>query len=142
MAPALDGAAAPAVLLEIPPQSAYVAIVRLAVTSLGRAAGLDEERLDDLKIAISESCANSVLSTQAAGVDGPITVSFRADDECLEVVVGDSGVAPPDDADPADSQGFSTRHIMSMELLKSLVDELELSPRDEGGMQTRLVVRR
>jgi serine/threonine-protein kinase RsbW len=131
------------VLLEIPPQSAYVAIVRLAFTSLGRAAGLDEEKLDDLKIAISESCANAVLSTQEAGVDDPVTISFNADDECLEVVVADAGAVHTEGSvAAADSQGFSTRHIMSMELLKSLVDEFEFSPRDGGGMQTRLMLRR
>jgi anti-sigma regulatory factor (Ser/Thr protein kinase) len=132
----------PVVLLEIPPHSAYVAIVRLAITSLGRTAGLDEERLDDLKIAVSESCANSVLSTQDAGVDAPITIAFSADDRRLEVVVADSGAVESTDADAADSQGFSTRHIMSMELSKTLVDELERSPRDGGGMQTRLLIRR
>ncbi|HEV2756972.1 MAG TPA: ATP-binding protein [Actinomycetota bacterium] len=135
--------AASSVLLEIPPQSAYVAIVRLAFTSLGRAAGLDEEKLEDLKIAISESCANAVLSTQEAGVDAPVTISFTADDDCLEVVVADSGaVHAPGSAETADSQGFSTRHIMSMELLRSLVDEFEFSPRAGGGMQTRLMLRR
>lgn len=136
-----EGAAS--VLLEIPPQSAYVAIVRLALTSLGRAAGLDEEKLDDLKIAISESCANAVLSTQEAGVDAPVSISFTADDECLEVVVADSGaVHAPDAIAAADSQGFSTRQIMSLELLRSLVDEFEFSPRAGGGMQTRLMLRR
>lgn len=141
MTPALERTA-PVVLLEIPPQSAYVAIVRLAITSLGRNAGLDEERLDDLKIAVSESCANSVLSTQDAGADAPISISFSVDDERLEVVVGDSGAVGAGDADAADSQGFSTRHIMSMELLKTLVDEFEFSPREGGGMQTRLLIRR
>ena len=131
------------IYLEIPPQSAYVAIVRLAVTSLGRAAGLDEEKLDDLKIAISESCANAVLSTQESGVDAPVSISFTAGPDALEVVVADSGAAEPSgDASVADSQGFSTRDIMSMELLKSLVDEYELSPRDGGGMQARLTLRR
>lgn len=134
---------APSVHLEIPPQSAYVAIVRLAVTSLGRAAGLDEEKLDDLKIAISESCANAVLSTQEAGVDAPVAISFTARPDRLEVVVADSGaVHTSDGVSPADSQGFSTRAIMSMELLKSLVDEFEFSPREGGGMQTRLMLRR
>ncbi|MFN2588412.1 MAG: ATP-binding protein [Actinomycetota bacterium] len=134
---------AASILLEIPPHSAYVAIVRLAFTSLGRVAGLDEEKLDDLKIAISESCATAVLSTQEAGVDAPVTISFTADEERLEVVVADSGaVASTGEVDAADSQGFSTRDVMSMELLKSLVDEFELSPREGGGMQTRLMLRR
>ena len=131
----------PAVRLEIPPQSAYVAIARLAITSLGRAAGLDEERLDDLKIAISESCANAVLSVQEAGVDTPIEISFLAGGDALEVVVGHSGPAHAEAAE-SDSQGFSTQRVMSMALLRSLVDEFDLSPREGGGMQARLLLKR
>lgn len=133
---------APSVRLEIPPQSAYVAIARLAVTSLGRAAGLDEEKLDDLKIAISESCANAVLSVQEAGIDAPIEIGFTAHDEALEVVVGHGGPETGGHAAEADSQGFSTQAVMSMALLRSLVDELELTPRAGGGMQARLLLRR
>jgi serine/threonine-protein kinase RsbW len=134
---------APTVRLEIPPQSAYVAIVRLAIASLGRAAGLDEEKLDDLKIAISESCANAVLSVQEAGSGSPIEIAFTAGADALEVLVAHPGMTPPDDEGPAaDSHGFSTQRVMSMALLRSLVDELDLSPRNDGGMQARLVLRR
>ena len=131
----------PSVRLEIPPQSAYVAIARLAITSLGRAAGLDEEKLDDLKIAISESCANAVLAVQEAGVDAPIEISFTAGADALEVVVGHSGPGHAETSE-ADSQGFSTQRVMSMALLRSLVDELDLSPRAGGGMQARLLLNR
>lgn len=132
----------PSVRLEIPPHSAFVAIARLAVTSLGRTAGLDEEKLDDLKIAISETCANAVLSVQEAGVDSPIEIAFTARDDELEVVVGHAGAASDIDAPDADSHGFSTQRVMSMALLRSLVDELELTPRGDGGMHARLLLRR
>ena len=134
---------APSVRLEIPPQSAYVAIARLAVTSLGRAAGLDEEKLDDLKIAISESCANAVQCVQESGVESPIRISFAADEHALEVVVSHSGETDADAAaGEADSQGFSTQRVMSMALLRSLVDELDLTPREGGGMDARFLLRR
>ncbi|MDQ3981660.1 MAG: ATP-binding protein [Actinomycetota bacterium] len=142
MTSALEQASA-TVRLEIPPQSAYVAIVRLATTSLGRAAGLDEERLDDLKIAVSEACANAVLSTQEAGADDPITISITEAGDFVEVIVGDAATIEVDgDVSTADSQGFSTRRVMSTALLKSLVDEFELAPRAGGGTQTRLMLRR
>ena len=132
----------PSVRLEIPPHSAYVAIARLAITSLGRTAGLDEEKLDDLKIAISEACANAVLSVQEAGIDSPIEIAFAARGDLLEVVVAHGGAAADADAPEADSHGFSTQRVMSMALLRSLVDEIELTPRVDGGMQARLLLRR
>ena len=57
------------VQLEIPPRSPYVGVVRLALSSLARAAGLDEEKVDDIKIAVSEACANAVLNNEEANSD-------------------------------------------------------------------------
>ncbi len=142
MASALERTS-PTVRLEIPAQSAYVAIARLAITSLGRATGVDEEKLDDLKIAISESCANAVLCVQESGVQSPIDIAFTAGADALEVVVSHAGEIRGDlTAADADSHGFSTQRVMSMALLRSLVDELDLSPRAGGGMQARLLLRR
>jgi serine/threonine-protein kinase RsbW len=50
------------VKLEVPPRSAYVGVVRLALASLARTAGIDEESIEHLKIAVSEACANAVLA--------------------------------------------------------------------------------
>ena len=122
--------------LEIPPRSPYVGVARLAVSSLARNAGLDEEKVDDLKIAVSEACTNAV--EEVAG-DEPISISWEEIEGRVTVVIGDRRPSF-DDADPIDTQGFSTRLTMSLALLESLVDEFELTPRDGGGYCTRLVV--
>ncbi|HEX2294045.1 MAG TPA: ATP-binding protein [Actinomycetota bacterium] len=141
MTPALEQTV-PQVRLEIPPQSAYVAIARLAITSLGRAAGVDEEKLDDLKIAVSESCANALFALQESGADSPIEIAFSAGPDALEVVVSHAGPAVDTGGDEADSHGFSTQRVMSMALLRSLVDELDVAPRSGGGVRARLLLRR
>ncbi len=133
----------PSVELEIPAQSVYVGLVRLAVASLARAAALDEEKVDDLKIAVSESCANAVLSTEEAGKDAPITVSWTESDDAFVIEVADAGGGPSFyDGDALDSGGFSSRIMMSMELMKALVDRYEFNANDAGGMSARLVVSR
>ncbi|MGH2820568.1 MAG: ATP-binding protein [Actinomycetota bacterium] len=133
----------PLVELEIPSRSAYVAVVRLALASLARSAGLDEEVVDDLKIAVSEACANAVLSHEEAGVDAPVSVSWIEEEDRLAVEIADRG-APydPDSPEPADGSGFSSRFTMSIALLKSLVEDCEFGPREGGGMCTRLVFSR
>jgi serine/threonine-protein kinase RsbW len=130
--------------LEIPSRSAYVAVVRLALAALARSRGLDEEVVDDLKIAVSEACANAVLSNEAAGIDAPVTVGWIEDGDRLVVDVGDRGEVydPNDPAAEYDSQGFSTRSLMSFSLLSSLADSCEMSPRPGGGMTAHLVFRR
>jgi anti-sigma regulatory factor (Ser/Thr protein kinase) len=127
--------------LEIPPSPVYVGVVRLAVASLARAAGLDEETVDDLKIAVSEACATAVLGLERSDAHDPITITFSEDGGRLELEVADR--APVDvESDPEDSQGFDSRSTMSLALLESLVDECHITPRDGGGTITRLSVTR
>lgn len=127
--------------IEIPPRSVYVGVVRLAVASLARSAGLDEEVVDDLKIAVSEACANSVLGLESTGSDERISITFTDDGPSLVLEVADR--APqPSDAPVEDSQGFDTRSVMSTALLRSLVDDCTISPRDGGGSVTVLSLHR
>lgn len=127
--------------LQIPPRSPYVGVVRLALSSLARTAGLDEERVDDLKIAVSEACANAVINNEEAGSDEPVAVTWSDDASHVVIDVGDRGenqsMPGPHDVD---TQGFSTRAVMSMALLKSLVDGCEFMAREGGGTTTRLMI--
>ena len=132
------------VQLQIPPRSPYVGVVRLAVSALARSAGVDEETVDDLKIAVSEACANAVLSQEEAGSDAPVEVTWDQVDAAIHIEVSDRGKTVEMDGSPdaVDTQGFSTREVMSIALLRSLVDGCEFHPRDGGGMTTRLVISR
>jgi len=126
------------VQLEIPAQSVYVGVVRLALASIARAAGVDEERLDDLKIAVSEACANAVLSAQQGSSGLPVTITWRETPERFTIEVLDRGgsFAP----EPEDSLTGDDRLDLSVALLRSLVDECEFDSRPEGGMVTRLIL--
>ena len=133
----------PTVELEIPSRSPYVGVVRLAMASLARSAGFDEEAVDDLKIAVSEACANSVLSNEEAGVTSGVNVTWELHDDRLVIEVADRGnVYDPDGPPQEDSQGFHSRWFMSVALLQSLVDDSEFVPRDGGGMIARLIFTR
>ena len=123
--------------LEIPARSVYVGVVRLALASVARQAGLDEERVDDLRIAVSEACANAVLAED----DSPasvVRVAWREEPDRVVVEVVDDGrhTLP----NPEDSLVGAERMDMSVALLRSLVDECSFEPRPEGGMTTRLTL--
>jgi anti-sigma regulatory factor (Ser/Thr protein kinase) len=129
--------------LQIPARSPYVGVVRLALSSLARTAGMDEETLDDLKIAVSEACANAVLAGEEAGSEEAITVHWTEEEERLMVDIADPAGSPPDpDAAELDTGGFSSRLMMSSALLETLVDSCEIEPVVTGGIRTRLVVNR
>jgi anti-sigma regulatory factor (Ser/Thr protein kinase) len=129
----------PTVDLAIPPRSAYVGVVRLVVSSLARTAGIEETAVDDLKIAVSEACANAVLSNEEAGSVAPVSIEWHEDDEGVEVRVGDRGQVYQGGGP---EEPFADRLSMSVALLGSLVDDFSFEPRPDGGMLTRLIVRR
>jgi serine/threonine-protein kinase RsbW len=113
--------------------------VRLAVASLARGAGFDEERVDDIRIAVSEAATNAVLTNEEASVDEAVTVAWRQGHGRAVVEVGDRGGTPdPNGASLEDSQGFSSRIVMSEALLRELADELVFEPREGGGTTARL----
>ena len=117
-------------------------MVRLALASLARSAGLDEEGVDDLKIAVSEACANAVLAQEESGSEDPVKVSWTDQGQRVVVEVGDRGRSQQEPDAAFDSQGFSSRAVLSGALLQSLADEVEYLPRDGGGTQTRITFKR
>lgn len=130
--------------MEIPPRSQYVGVVRLALASLARAAALQEDAVDDLKIAVSEACTNAVLSNESAGVDQPVSISWAEESDRIVVEIGDRGrlYEGGGPRDSWDSGNITPRVTMSVALLSTLVDECEFVPREGGGTLARLVVDR
>lgn len=132
----------PLVSLEIPPRSPYVGVVRLTVAALARNIGLDEATVEDLRIAVSEACANAVLINEESGSEEAVVIDWLQEEGRLVVQVGDRGPGPAGDASAVDTDGFSSRLAMSVALLDSLVDEFSYQPREGGGTTARLVVNR
>ena len=122
--------------LEIPPRSAYVGLVRLAVAGMARLAGVDEERVDDLKIAVSEACANAVLESSDSPEAAPVSVSWRSFGDRVTVEIGDRNTGRP--GRPSGEE-WAERQELSAALLRTLVDDCEFAETDAGRI-TRLTL--
>ena len=130
----------PTIEIAIPPRSVYVGVVRLTIATLARNVGLDEDRVDDLRIAVSEACTSAVLAHEEAGNHEAVVVMWQ--EEGGRLVIDVEGRAPaPADVESEDSQGFSTRSVLSQALLDSLVDATEVTT-DAGTTRTRLILNR
>ncbi len=67
------------VVLTIPLKPEYVALCRLALTALGAQAGLDDETLADLKLAVTEACSNFMGRSPTLGPNGQVDSSVRVE---------------------------------------------------------------
>lgn len=129
------------VTLAIPARPEFVGVVRLAVTSLARELGLDEERVDDLKIAVSEACINVMASPNGSGAPGQISMSWDAADEGATVEIAGRGIvgAPKPSADAGSG---ASRYSFSHDLLEALMDGYEIESGPDGSTVRLKVARR
>jgi serine/threonine-protein kinase RsbW len=134
------------VTLEIPPRRDHLALVRLVVAAAATIDGrLSDRRIDDLRLAVSEACANAVDALVAAGSTAPVLLSFELSDEDVAVVVTDeAGGFEPGAVEtiPGATEPERLRHErgLGIPLMRSLVDEVVFT-KTEGGTSVRLTVR-
>lgn len=78
------------VTLSLPANAEYVDIVRLNLYGLASKMGFSYEEIEDMKVAVSEACNNSVL--YAYGQEGGmVEVIFKVGPEALSITVRDEG---------------------------------------------------
>ena len=132
--------------LEIPARAEFVALARLVVSALASSdSTLPDERIDDLKLAVSEACTNAIEAHDAAGSVDRVVVRCQAGADALEVSVEDRGhgfdpADLPDHPPVTDPDRLKFERGLGIPLIRALVDEVEFSPTAEG-TSVRLVMR-
>ena len=132
--------------LEIPARAEFVALARLVVSALASSdSTLADERIDDLKLAVSEACTNAIEAHDAAGSAERVLVRCQAGTDVLEVHVEDRGHGfdpsdLPDHPPVTDPDRLKFERGLGIPLIRALVDEVEFSP-TAGGTSVRLVMR-
>ncbi len=117
------------VRLAIPARPEFVCVVRHALEGLVRPRGLPPETLADIKLAVTEACANAVDHAYGgAGGTIDVVLELSADRIAFEIVDTGMGFAPgPRVAGETGESGFG------LTIVRALADELEIGSRDDGG---------
>jgi serine/threonine-protein kinase RsbW len=125
--------------LQVPSRTEYIAVVRLVVASLVSARRrVADERIDDLKLAVSEACTNAIeANLQAAGGDHAVVVKVWEGPERLEVCVGDSGPGFDPDMLPehppvTDPERLNFERGLGIPLIRTLVDAVRFESGSQG----------
>jgi serine/threonine-protein kinase RsbW len=135
------------VSLEIPARVDYLVLARQVVAA---AAAVEprfhDERIDDLRIAVSEATTNAIEAQADLSSSDRILIRCNLDDERIEVEVldraggfdpGEVGGAP----DPDAADRLQHERGLGLPLMKTLADETEILSTDDG-TAVRLVVYR
>jgi anti-sigma regulatory factor (Ser/Thr protein kinase) len=125
--------------LAVPPEARLLGTIRLIVGIVARKAGIDEEGIEDLKIAVSETCAVAMADLERAGVASPIELDLIEDGKRFGVEVCDRAPAEVRSTDGFDIEDLDDRQF-GLALVGALVDDLDNTPREGGGHRTRFWV--
>jgi serine/threonine-protein kinase RsbW len=120
--------------LLLSPLPAHVRTARLVGVATARRAGLSDELVDELRLAVGEACARAVALNAKHAPDTPVKIVLRDDPTGLTVTVTDAGPeSGPMEGDVEEL--FSEEHVdprVSLAVLAGLVDELEIESSPAG----------
>jgi anti-sigma regulatory factor (Ser/Thr protein kinase) len=138
----VDAGRTPAtVRLAFPPEPRLLGTIRLVVGIVARKAGMDAEGIEDLKVAVSETCAITVGDLNRAGLHDPIEIDLVEGADRFGIEVRDHAPPPADDpGDPRD--GEVDDRELGLALVGALVDDLKTSALEGGGNRTSFWLRR
>ena len=135
------------VLVNIPSNPIFERVVRASADELGQAIGLSPERVEDLKLAVSEAVNNAIDHGNQREAAKLVEVTFVLDPDKLEVCIRDQGAG-------VDEIDFSRRIVeehnldsgmhrgFGMYLISSLVDHCEVTSTAEGTVMTLRIFRK
>lgn len=135
------------VRLEVPPRRDHLALVRLVVSgTVAIERTIPERRLEDLRLAVTEACANAVDAQQRKGTAEPLVVTIEVEDDHVAVTVTDrAGGFDLAEVEPlpaaTDPQRLRHEHGLGISLMRSLVDEVHFTPTGDGTAVCLLVHR-
>ncbi|GAB6927227.1 anti-sigma B factor RsbW [Paenibacillus sp. JCM 10914] len=134
------------ITLNLPASAEYVDIVRLNLYGIASKMGFSYEEIEDMKVAVSEACNNSVLYAYSQE-GGMVEVVFQVTDESISITVRDEG----ESFEGVGAVGNRTLHDkdlgevqvggLGFYLMEALMDEVSVINQSGQGTSVTLIKR-
>ena len=121
----------------VPGLPEYVRTVRMTAASIASGAGFDIEAIEDIKVAISEACNNTVVHTSEANII-EYTVEFEHSEEKLTITVSDAGVGFDTESYEEPEPGELRSGGLGLFIIKALMDEVDIESKPGVGTNIRM----
>lgn len=129
--------------LHIPSILGFEKIAMDAVASVAAKMGFTDERIEDLKTAVSEACLNAIEHGNKMDAGIKVGISLTGDESKLMVVVSDEGSGTIKIRTPNIEEKIEGRDRSKgwgIFLIKSLMDEVEFEAKPDGGNAVKMVI--
>jgi anti-sigma regulatory factor (Ser/Thr protein kinase) len=102
-----------------------ISVIRAEMVAIAREHGLCDERVADVKLAVSEVATNVIQHAYRDTDPGEITATAHQDHDRLSIVISDEGTGP---APRVDSPGLG----LGLPIIAQVADSVEVIARDVG----------
>jgi serine/threonine-protein kinase RsbW len=126
----------PELELELPSRPEFVRVARQAVGALARLHQVPDDIVDDIKLAVSEACTQSV-ATSTNGDGRPLALRAWAEPDRIAIELADPAPSLRGDQDEGDRPFDQT---LALPVIQGLVDEVAVTPREDRGATLRMVI--
>jgi serine/threonine-protein kinase RsbW len=128
---ASNGAAGPRLVGDYPATPPCISRIRQAVHDLAREAGVSEDRLGAVALAVTEACTNVVLHAYPASQPGHVHVTCEDRRNSLRIIVADDGHGL---LARRESEGLG----LGLGLIAQLTDAYTIGPNGKGGTRVTM----
>jgi len=136
----------PMVEVSLPNKVGYERIAMECSASFARIAGFVQERIEDLKTAVSEVCLNAIEHGNKGRPEARVIVAMNFEDDTLSVFVRDEGSGISELPQKPDVEkkleNLEAPRGLGIYLIKQLVDDVEFNQMTQDGHVVRIAMRR
>ena len=125
--------------LTFPANSRYLVLARLSLAGIAPVARLTDDVLADLKLAVTEACANAVRHAYPEDEQGAVRLRVMIDGSSLVIEIADDGRGlHGGTTGRAETPAGLPEAGMGLSIMRAVVDDLEIESPPGGGTVVRL----
>jgi anti-sigma regulatory factor (Ser/Thr protein kinase) len=126
--------------LHVPSSTQNLALIREFVVRVGQQAGLDEDDVSKLEVAVDEACTNAIEHAHAHDASKEVTVRAVFDEQTLRIEVFDMGegfTESTPEPSVADLTAGRRTGGLGLRMMRSLMDEVsyEIVPGEKNRLR-------
>jgi serine/threonine-protein kinase RsbW len=131
--------------VSLPNVGGYERIAMESSASFAKIGGLEKDRIEDLKTAVSEACLNAMEHGNKGRPEARVVISMHLGDKNFKVSVKDEGNGIPHVPENIDIrrkvEKLEAPNGLGLYLIQQLVDRVDFNEKTDGGHVVKMVLK-
>lgn len=127
------------IVITVPSHPKYLSVVRGVTAKVGQILGMDEELVEDIKLAVDEACSNVIKHAYKGDTSKKIVLKYKTDKNRFQVIIEDWGVRADIDSIKGRSLDDVRPGGLGVHLIKRIFDAVLFDEKKKKGNRLILV---